>query len=710
MANETIYPYGQNNPMPGNIGIADDLNTNRSDQALSARAGKRLGDKVFGELSPIELSSLTQGNWLIVASTNKWSEDSSYPSVMLPIVGGTKYIFRSGSNGARIAILKSNTQVDNTFPDYSDYYFGRIVIQPNDEMGIVMPYDAEYVWILVSSAGADITPSVFEQISQSIDEQIDGISSQIKGTELIAIPTFGNFISTTQPIKWASVGTSKGVVIPVEAGGRYLIKPNPSCFIDYAVLTSNSRTDGTEPSFAEGYIMPIRIEVGSQQTITIPSDGRYLYLLAHYGQLDTIASVTRLVSGGILDEVEDMLANVNTKSKIPQLMRFSGVAPTQAIYTIDNFVLAHEYDENQGTDNLKFSNDLGKTWVTVANTYGTILNAFMFADGTFMMATKKAEGCRIYWTRDFSTFTEATIIDYDGQPYVMETGKTRFFILKPVSTHTYVNNIEYYCFWDYILSGAGTSSPRMWYAISDESGVTVRAAFCFNISTIEGETLRARHGHFFGYNKHDGYFYALTGDGSNECHVIRGRHDANHQWTWEHLATGDGYKLVSVKFDEGNLYAVTDYTDSSLNDAKGFVSIPTSQIHLTTTHGNAVFPAKLRYLYHAPNNSNALSNLVTDNHGWRVAITDYAGGSKHPIAKGNHNFVWVDNDSGLKIHGLCGPNAQGDVLASVVPAGYSYPSDESWLKLSHMTYYNLTEVMRNSGATDFFDGYVGIPY
>lgn len=405
-------------------------------------------------------------------------------------------------------------------------------------------------------------------------------------------------------------------------------------------------------------------------------------------------------------------------SQMPTLLKCGEL--TNVIYTIDDFILAHEYVEGS-VNNLKFSNDLGKTWITKENTFGDIVNAFMFADGTFMMGTKKAEGCRIYWTRDFETFTEATVLDYNGSAYSLEAGKTRFFMLKPKSYHAYVDGIEHYCFWDYIIST--TTNPRVWYAISDENGVTVRAAFAFGLSRIDGNNVPARHGHAFEYNEHDGYFYALSGDSVSECHVLRGKYTNNngvHTWTWEKLATGGGYKLVSVDFDEANLYAVTDYTESQLASSKGVVSIPVNMISRTDTVSGIVVPARMRYWFHAtsefmaqgspnPSNPAAISGYIADNNGWRFVGTDYLGGTKHMIAKGDHNFVWVDNDSGYKFGRFFGPNNRGEVYAQPFTPGYSV-SGESWLRISHRQTYNLTEIMRNSGATDFFEGWKGTLY
>lgn len=417
-----------------------------------------------------------------------------------------------------------------------------------------------------------------------------------------------------------------------------------------------------------------------------------------------------------------------TASTVPSVLKTSVIASstTHVIYTIDDFMLAHEYVEGS-VDNLKFSNDLGKTWVTKENTFGDIVNAFMFADGTFMIGSKKDDGCRLYWTRDFETFTQATVLDYDGNPYSVEAGKTRFFILKPKSYHTYVNGIEHYCFWDYIISA--TTKPRIWYAISDENGVTVRAAFAFGLSTINGNSVPARHGHAFEYNPHDGYFYALTGDSVTECHVLKGRYTDNngvHTWNWEKLATGGGYKLVGVEFDEGNLYAVTDYTEASLAGAKGIVSIPIDKIGLTTTNsGGVVCPAKMRYWFHAtkefmkqgsyyPNGTDAqvaaMSGHIADNNGWRFVGTDYLGSTKHLIAKGDHNYVWVGTDTGVKLGSYFGPNNRGEIYANQTVPNPGGASGESWLRISHRTTINLTEVMRKSGATDFFEGWKGTPY
>jgi len=382
-------------------------------------------------------------------------------------------------------------------------------------------------------------------------------------------------------------------------------------------------------------------------------------------------------------------------SAMPSLLQLGD--PTNVIYTIDDFMLAHEYDQSQGIDNLKFSNDLGQTWTTVANTYGIILNAFMFADGTFMMAAKLNNVTKFYWSRDFETFNDCNVIDYDGTSKSSFTG-TRGYTPNPSYKHTYVDGVEFYCFWDYIIT---TTQPRAWYAISDENGVTIRAAFAFGLSTLDGDTIPARHVHAFVYNPYNKYFYILTGDHNEvECNVMRGG-CVNHVWTWERLAYGQEYKLISPYFDDGNMYVTTDYTDARLADKKGVLSVPIDRIHYNNFR--YWFKATTSFMGNA-----ALTYMIADNHAWRFGVTDYRGGTKHLIAMGDYNFVWVDNDKGVRFNTIVGPNCKGEVYVT-----YSTPplnvSGEDWLKISHQKTYNLTKAMRNSGAVDFFEGYSPTP-
>lgn len=59
MANQTVYPYGQNGTLPSGYPIADDLATNSAQQALSAKQGVVLNDKIIDILGGEQFYQLT---------------------------------------------------------------------------------------------------------------------------------------------------------------------------------------------------------------------------------------------------------------------------------------------------------------------------------------------------------------------------------------------------------------------------------------------------------------------------------------------------------------------------------------------------------------------------------------------------------------------------------------------------------------------------
>lgn len=495
-------------------------------------------------------------------------------------------------------------------------------------------------------------------------------------------------------------------LIPVNAGETYKITAGVNGS-RMAVLTADDSS--TLPEFATGYSTYVPINANEELEFTIPDDGVYLYI-AITSPADRSPKNVFMVK--TLDESIEALKNISHKSEVPSMLKVGD--PTNIIYTIDDFLLAHDYVEGS-TDILKASLDLGKTWHVISNNltseYGNVTNAFFFADGTLMFCTRKSDGCHAYWIRDFVNITvnETTIIDYDGNELALNANETRLYNVGRVTHHEYVNGVEHFCFGDYTIT---TDNPRLWY--SCDNGRTIRCAFAFGYSQVNGQTIYARHIHWFCYNQHDGYFYALTGDhmrnGVSECHIMRGRHDANHLWTWEVLKTGQAYKLVAPAFDAGNMYCVTDYTDSEFANKKGIVSLPINSLDVADM--KYLFRATAEFMAEGSYDSRAaaIASYFTDNHGWRIAGSDYLGNSKLLIAKGGHNFKWVDNDAGLKFGNWMGPNNNGDCYATYTIPNPNSASGEAWLRISHRQSYNVTDMFRNSGMTDFFEGWSGEVY
>lgn len=726
----TLYPFGQNNPVPAGYPIADDLSTDSAQYALSAKQGKKLADFIFPR-EAFDASVYAETEAYIQASSGKWrSNDASYTCRFIPVLPNEKYYLQANGNGtAYYAVLTSDAHTNSSGASFATGYTLPATLAAGESASVPIPANGAYLYIAVKVNGQNREPSISKhRTTEFVDEYIANnfnggtekalsaemgkvLNENTRGYSLIEISSVQKFI-TYPGNKWfVGQAAYQAAIIPVNAGETYEIVGQSNKQCRYAVLTSDSAVTDETPSYATGYAFAVAIAGGESATITIPEDGLFLYISTKTNEAGDIspAEVRKYISGGVLDKVRGMIQDYADQSiRFPSLLVMGD--PTNVIYTIDDFILAHEYVEGS-VDNLKFSTDLGKTWITVTNTFGVITNAFRFADGTFMMCCQQSDGMHFLWSRDFETFNDCVVYDYNGEPYQTRTGDRRCFINRPRYQHLYVNNTEYYLIGDYVFpdSNPASANPRLWYAISEDAGVTMRCAFAFGLQQIDGVTIPARHVHNFEYNKYNGYFYAMTGDhGSEECNIMRGKHDTNHVWTWERIAHGQEYKVMYPVFDEGNIYLTTDYTDSSLADKKGIVSAPINRISFNNFH----------YLFHATESFMreggfggavaALAQIVIDNHGWKFMITDYIGNSKNLIAKDDHNFVWVDNTSNKHFNGLIGPNNKGEMYVSFKEPGGAWP--ETGLKISHKKTYNLTEAMRNSGASNFFLDYSTTPY
>lgn len=497
---------------------------------------------------------------------------------------------------------------------------------------------------------------------------------------------------------WAATTTwtknsfyNKHAVIPVDSiRGSISIKAHATNGGRYGFLSSypSTITNNSTVAWCSG---TGRYDIGAGETVTVkktdfPEDCQYVYI----GVANTTALVTNnnylpqavtSMNGSIKDVISD-IENDSSSNKFPTYIEFG--ENEGVMYTIDNFIMKHIY-ENE-VEYLCFSTDLGNNWIQVENTFDTkITHAHYFVDGTLLMCTPT----KCYWTKDFQTFTESVVYDYDGSLFQPNENDTRFYnIPKFKENRTFVDNEEWHLWGDYIIT---TKSPRLWY--TKDNGRTIRAAFAFGLSTIDDTRYGARHIHAFEYNPYDGHFYAFTGDANTGCHIIKGQYN-NGTWTWEHIVTGALWKLTSPVFFKGYFVAVTDYTDSSLSEKKGLVRCPT----------NAISEENICYLFKATSSmmgNAALSGYIYDKNGWRVMTCDYAGGNKVLMAKNNYNFTWVYNISGKRMTSFIGPNANGDVYVSYGNVGASV-SGEDWLKINIST-FNFTKAMRDAGAKNFFD-------
>lgn len=614
----------------------------------------------------------------IIAGDGRWSTSSSYIyyGKIIPIKSLRQYkITGNKVRTSYYAFLTSNTYSHN-----ANAMFAYLCQRENLSTGSVViataPADAKYLWISDMYEKDRSPQKVEEYNSVQVLSAIDAYERLPKKLDLDEITSYhigpngdGIWKSESWYGKFVALDGERKVILKGGANSSYY------CFLKTEGFVLNGNVD-----YATGYSGNGRgLKAGREVIVDVPSDAKCLYFFTSFDNNGTSCEPEKVV---LINELvgRDELSFLSQNETMPTFIEIKG--DTGVIYTTENFIMRY-FIENE-TTYLQFSQDLGQTWVTVENTFDErITHVHYFLDGTFLMCTPS----QAFWTKDFQTWNESVVYDYDGSIFQPVEGETRFFAQRG-RYRTIIDDQEWHLFGDYILT---TKKPRLWY--TNDNGRTIRAAFAFGLSDIDGTVLPARHVHNFEYNPYDKHFYVFTGDAANECHIMKGTYEGG-VWTWERIVTGAIWKLVYPEFFPGYFCAITDYTDNSLAEKKGVIKIPTQNISQDN----------ITYLFKATSQimgSSALTNYICDKNGWRVVLTDYLGGNKIMIAKNNFNFQWVTNTQGLRIGSFTGPNANGDVYSSYRPVGASVASEDILTVLA--TKFNFTEAMREAGAKDFFN-------
>lgn len=637
---------------------------------------------VGGEDLELELDTYQESDgW--IGTDNKWSP-SSYKCRFIPVTAGKTYrIKRNASANSTYAFVVSD-DVGDAGDLVSTFAIGVTGVTNLNQMlaEIVAPADARYLYVgsTVNTTNDRLPQSLIVLNRTSISSSIAEISNDLNS---YGLPKIIDLTSITEVHIGAS-GSGKwlsyvwyGKFLYVDGIKKILLKGGTN-FTYYLLLKSGSHVLNANVDYATGYSANGNtLEANKTVIVDVPADAKYMFFLTKRGTGSTIACEPAQVT--FLGEV--VTQKELNKNNFPSFLTIDS-EDSGVLYTIDNFIMKHSFEDN--VEYLSFSTDLGKSWTTVENTFDEkITHVHYFADGTFMLCTPD----KCYWTKDFETFTESTIYDYDGSIYQPVEGETRFYATKGYE-RTFINGKEWHFFGDYVQT---TPNPRLW--CTTDYGRTLRCVYAFGLSSINETVYRARHIHAFKYNPFDKKFYVFTGDNANECHVIKGT-CAEGVWAWEHVATGDEWKLTQPEFFEGYMVAVTDYTTQALANKKGIIRCPTED--MLADNFTYWFKASSEIMGNA-----AITKYFRDKNGWRIILPDYAGGAKVLMAKNDLDFVWVNNTDGLRICGFTACNHKGDVYAFYRNVGTSVVG-EDWLKIQ-IPSFNLTKAMRKAGASDFLD-------
>lgn len=357
--------------------------------------------------------------------------------------------------------------------------------------------------------------------------------------------------------------------------------------------------------------------------------------------------------------------------------------------THQNYILKTE--NIGGIEYIAISEDVGKTWNRIVNIIGDVVSYHFYSDGTIQLCSPT----KSWWTDDYINFNEATLIDFDGSPFIPYTH--HFFNQQNGDTTMFVGDTELYIWGEYSI---GNNNPRVWY--STDLGRTVKCAIKFGATTMDGFIPKIRHVHDVAQDKDTEVFYLTTGDNTYDTYsenlFFSGTYDpVSDQFTWKKLGEGPSYKLGKLFFDKAYIYLITDYTaDTGLSAENGIYRV--SKRHVGD-------PTKYRNIFKVnPEEWGAVApfRLVMDRHGNKVLLLDWIGQGKIWVATEGMDFKRVNIEPIRLLSYIIGPNYNGDVYC----VSNFYPGDMTVnenLKLTGGT-YNLTKALRNAGLKNFMTG------
>ena len=181
MANQAIYPYGQNGKLPSGYPIANDLETDDAAMALSAAMGVQLGTAVHqldvevngiapGTREEITYSRADGEPWLL-DSNGSFYYNVDRLGIWIPITPHKSYVVVSDENSSVvIGILKTKPDTSTTTTKVASFatgFSGRIVLSAEEEYPFVAPSDAGYIFMSLKTPAA-VYPKLYEVLATQL--------------------------------------------------------------------------------------------------------------------------------------------------------------------------------------------------------------------------------------------------------------------------------------------------------------------------------------------------------------------------------------------------------------------------------------------------------------------------------------------------------------------------------------------------------------
>ena len=290
MANTTVYPYGQSGSLPSGYPIADDLETDSAQQALSARQGKIIGDKLFDTWEEIDLSGLTvQAGSL--GSDSKWFMNGKH--IAYPVTPGDririKATAKNSYTGGWYGFLNSTytpPQAATIVPYVTGY--SRTWLNTGTSVILTIPNNAAYLCMCPKDGGGESTWQAWDLLAESTildrDDVVDnlydgGVDSPLSAEQGKKL---ANMVSGTIPSRLTKYTRTGGPIIFSEVE-HHVAKSEISsvtsqyfqggaCYGNYLFMfTENNTTCWVYNLSTETLV----------QTITIPSEDRGFVATCH---------------------------------------------------------------------------------------------------------------------------------------------------------------------------------------------------------------------------------------------------------------------------------------------------------------------------------------------------------------------------------------------------------------------------------------------
>lgn len=197
---------------------------------------------------------------------------------------------------------------------------------------------------------------------------------------------------------------------------------------------------------------------------------------------------------------------------------------------------------------LSMTLDGGKTFPKKIDITGIIpKNIHVFTNGTLNVFTHTMA----YYSDDWETLHEATVLDGSGNPYEFSTYDT-FTTSRHNPQRIFVGGYEMYIFGNYCLTNEYSQKKNVWY--TTDYGHTYKPAYEFGTSMV-------RHVHNVYFNPVDSSFWTTTGDSNAESYVMKGFYDAqNDSWSWSVIGNGYYYKWAGMDIYDGYIYWALDHS------------------------------------------------------------------------------------------------------------------------------------------------------